>query len=405
MSAAASSSTSGYFGDLSADQQKTLVSFLVEGGKIRRKFYPTGAAYLEEPGADLDATPNISKPNKVIYESLRFLRARTFNLSASLEMYEKHMAWRQKWNVDSLLLPTNKPNKLDLVDKLLPHQLIGSDKADRPVLYEKLGKVDATAVTRLINADDYLRCHIFKYESVWASMNDIQKATGKHVETFTLVLDLKGVRIDVRKTMGYLNMCSQNDADNFPERLGRLIVIHTPLLFKVLWQLAQAVIDEKTKKKISIVYGDPLPVLSDIIDVSQIPTEYRGKNPTNVHEYDLAELSLEDLIGKEGDIAEVTVGAGKSETRRIALTATKTLFWYFRVTTGADIQLNVTFVPTSPSEQNETVDSQKASTDQGSFTAAVDGDVVLEFSNTYSWFAAKTVKYSTVVLAADETTA
>lgn len=63
----------------------------------------------------------------------------------------------------------------------------------------------------------------------------------------------------------------------FPEYLGRLIIIHAPVAFKVLWEMLSPFIDEQTQKKIGIYKGDGLEDLLATIDAESLPEVLGGK--------------------------------------------------------------------------------------------------------------------------------
>ncbi len=85
--------------------------------------------------------------------------------------------------------------------------------------------------------------------------DEATKKFGRHIETFAMVLDLNGVTFG--NNNDFLALASENDNNNFPERLGRIIVINTPWVFPFFWKIASPFIDAKTKAKIAVVYGNP----------------------------------------------------------------------------------------------------------------------------------------------------
>merc|ERR1711959_100353 len=66
--------------------------------------------------------------------------------------------------------------------------------------------------------------------------------------------------------------------NHYPERLAKCILVDSPFVFRVLWKVVYPLIDEVTRKKISLVRsGEQLiTVLRDIADDDAVETEYGG---------------------------------------------------------------------------------------------------------------------------------
>ncbi|KAL3512062.1 hypothetical protein ACH5RR_024779 [Cinchona calisaya] len=68
--------------------------------------------------------------------------------------------------------------------------------------------------------------------------------------------------------------------DYYPERLGKLLIIHAPYIFMTAWKIFYPFIDTTTKKKIKFVEDKRLKAtLLEDIDDSQLPEIYGGKLP------------------------------------------------------------------------------------------------------------------------------
>ncbi|KAH9329181.1 hypothetical protein KI387_001289, partial [Taxus chinensis] len=66
----------------------------------------------------------------------------------------------------------------------------------------------------------------------------------------------------------------------YPERLGKVLMIHVPYLFWAVWKMVYPFIDKVTKKKIIFVEDKHLmKTLLNDIDESQLPEIYGGKLP------------------------------------------------------------------------------------------------------------------------------
>eukprot|EP00246_Nothoceros_aenigmaticus_P002042 TRINITY_DN1277_c0_g1_i1.p1 TRINITY_DN1277_c0_g1~~TRINITY_DN1277_c0_g1_i1.p1 ORF type:complete len:109 (-),score=10.69 TRINITY_DN1277_c0_g1_i1:118-444(-) len=62
----------------------------------------------------------------------------------------------------------------------------------------------------------------------------------------------------------------------YPEYLGRLIIINTPITFKMLWELLSPFIDGPTQKKIRIHKDGGLADLLDTVEAQNLPSFLGG---------------------------------------------------------------------------------------------------------------------------------
>ena len=59
--------------------------------------------------------------------------------------------------------------------------------------------------------------------------------------------------------------------------MGKMIVANAPTVFTGVYALVKGWVDEKTRKKISVV-GNPAKVLSEFCDMNQIPKSLGGNS-------------------------------------------------------------------------------------------------------------------------------
>jgi hypothetical protein len=81
-------------------------------------------------------------------------------------------------------------------------------------------------------------------------------------QTFT-IQDLSGFSIYMMtpKVYSFLNKVSKLVQDYYPELLGMLVIINAPWSFSGAWKVVKGWLDERTRSKIQIISGDPLPTL------------------------------------------------------------------------------------------------------------------------------------------------
>ncbi|GIL58471.1 hypothetical protein Vafri_13601 [Volvox africanus] len=78
-------------------------------------------------------------------------------------------------------------------------------------------------------------------------------------------------------TQKLLTTFSKIDQDYYPEHLGTMFVINTPLIFRGIWAAVQPLLQERTRKKIVILGSDYLPTLTQMVPLERLPDIFGGK--------------------------------------------------------------------------------------------------------------------------------
>jgi hypothetical protein len=68
-----------------------------------------------------------------------------------------------------------------------------------------------------------------------------------------------------KTTINFVQQVAGISQNFYPEIMGKMVICHAPMLFTGIYKLIKGWIDEKTRKKISLV-GDPKKVFSEYID-------------------------------------------------------------------------------------------------------------------------------------------
>jgi len=245
--------------------------------------------------------------------------------------------------------------------------------------------------------------HIYKMQSLLAKADESSKKLGKNIETFTLVLDMDGVKMDTRKTNDFLTICSLNDADNYPERLGHMLIINTPWVFSVIWKIVSPFIDAKTKSKIHIIYGKYTEDLLKYIPAESLPKEYGGiscscQGSKCIPEHDLSSLRISDMSDVSGDIDKLVVANGKKfEVKLQAGAKGATVHWYFRVQGDYTISFRVEVDEQGKGKQVAR-NVVKVLADQGSYTVHAPATITVVFDNAFSFLRSKTLQYTAFLI-------
>ncbi|KAH7865164.1 hypothetical protein Vadar_003023 [Vaccinium darrowii] len=198
------------------------------------------------------------------YMIRRFLRARDLDIEKASNMFLKYLKWKQ------IFTPTGSITASEIATDIEQKKMFtqGSDKTGRPILVVFPGR----HFPRKGGLEEFKRFVVFSLDKVCSRMPEGQ-------EKFALIADLEGWRhtnSDLHECVGALNILQ----DYYPERLGKLFIIHVPVIFMAVWKVVCPFIDNNTKKKIIFVKNKKLKsTLLEAIEESQLPEIYGGKLP------------------------------------------------------------------------------------------------------------------------------
>ncbi|KAL2547265.1 Sec14p-like phosphatidylinositol transfer family protein [Forsythia ovata] len=190
----------------------------------------------------------------------RFLRARDLDVEKASAMFLKYLSWRKEFVPNGFISPSEIPNDL-AQDKLF---MQGHDNTGRPIVLVFAERHKPTSV------EEFKRFVTYTLDKICARM------PSGH-EKFTAIADLEGWGYANSDIRGYLAAVSILQ-DCYPERLGKMFIIHVPYIFMTAWKMVYPFIDKNTKKKIIFVDNKKLQsTLLQDIDETQLPETYGGK--------------------------------------------------------------------------------------------------------------------------------
>ncbi|ESP04007.1 hypothetical protein LOTGIDRAFT_212187 [Lottia gigantea] len=242
---------------------------------------------------------------------LRFLRARDFNIDKAREMLVHSMAWRKLHNIDNLL-DTYTPSPA--MQSYYPGGWHYSDKEGRPLYILRLGQMDVKGLMKSAGEEAILKHVLSVNEEGLRRAEGATNKRGYPVSACTCIVDLDGLsmrhvwRPGVRALLRIIEIVEAN----YPETMGRLLIVRAPRVFPVLWTLVSPFIDENTRKKFMIYGGNDYNGpggLIEFIDKQYVPDFLGGDCYCGVPEGGLVPKSLyqEDLIDKSPDDPPLSV--------------------------------------------------------------------------------------------------
>ncbi|XP_068633435.1 protein real-time [Battus philenor] len=225
---------------------------------------------------------------------LRFLRARDFSVEKAREMLSQSLLWRKKHQVDRLLSEYETP---DVVKQYFPGGWHHHDKDGRPLYILRLGQMDVKGLLKSIGEDGLLKLTLHVCEEGLKLLEEATRSSEHAVQSWCLLVDLDGLnmrhlwRPGVRALLRIIQIVEAN----YPETMGRVLIVRAPRVFPILWTIVSTFIDENTRSKF-LFYGgkDYLQPggLLDYIPKDLIPDFLGGPCKSFVHEGGLVPKSL-----------------------------------------------------------------------------------------------------------------
>ncbi|XP_076904457.1 CRAL-TRIO domain-containing protein YKL091C-like [Bidens hawaiensis] len=204
-------------------------------------------------------------PTSKDYDDLtirRFLRASDLDIDKACTMFLKYLKWRKTFVPDGSIPVSDVQNEI-AQNKMF---MQGSDKIGRPIIVVFGGR---HFCNKKGGIEEFKRFVVYGLDKLCSRIPQGQ-------EKFVVIGDLQGWGYTCSDIRGYLAALSILQ-DYYPERLGKLFIVHVPYVFMTVWKMVYPFIDEKTKAKIVFVENKQLTsTLMKDIDEDQLPEIYGG---------------------------------------------------------------------------------------------------------------------------------
>ncbi|XP_037609680.1 SEC14-like protein 2 [Sebastes umbrosus] len=243
---------SGRVGDLSPKQAEILTEFR---GRIQ------------------DVLPNL--PAQHDHYLLRWLRARSFNVQKAEVMIRKHVEFRRKMNVDSIISDWKPP---EVIEEYVSGGMCGYDREGSPIWYDVIGPLDPKGLLLSATKQDYMKTKIRDTEMLHRECKSQSEKWGQNIEAISLIYDCEGLGLKhiwkpAIETYGEILTMFE---ENYPEGLKRVFLIKAPKMFPMAYNLIKHFLCEETRRKIVILGSNWQEVLRKHIDPNQLPVVYGG---------------------------------------------------------------------------------------------------------------------------------
>jgi len=205
----------------------------------------------------------------------RYLRGCQGDMVEATKRWKETLQWRAEQNVDQILV--EKQPHFRLIKECYPHFLHRRDKHGHPIYYELLGKIDLKALKAAgVTIDEMLRYYIFLTEYIWSVVEpDFEYGA------LVSILDVEGVGLFDLKgdALEFLKGAAKVVQQHYVERSSRLFIVNAPSWFSMMWKIIAPMLNENTRKKISILSSkDQTKALLELIDPQSLPARYGGED-------------------------------------------------------------------------------------------------------------------------------
>ncbi|XP_031477406.1 uncharacterized protein LOC116248640 [Nymphaea colorata] len=194
----------------------------------------------------------------------RFLRARDLNVDKAAALFLKFLRWRREF------VPKGSISESEILNEIAKEKMFGQgfDKKGRPISVV----IGARHTCFNRDIDEFKRFLVYVIDKICSRLSGGQ-------EKFVVIGDLQGwgyANCDIRAYLAALEIMQEY----YPERLGKVYLVHAPYIFWTAWKMISPFIDNNTKKKIVFVENKRLKeTLLEDIDEAQLPEPYGGKLP------------------------------------------------------------------------------------------------------------------------------
>lgn len=232
------------------------------------------------------------------YALCRWLRARKYNLTDTIQMVEEATECTTKPRKHNFYPITSEALHVEesLYIKQYPQLYYGHARNGCPVFISQPGLLNIDAVGSLTSVPSIINYHwnaqMHQYmrklkEEYYSSRGSFKRY--EHV----CILDLKHLSPGSlsKKPLNIAKVQSSIDSLCFPETLNKMVIVNAPGFFTMTWKVIRGWIDQRTANKVEVIGSNQMKVfkkLSEIIDPTKMLSDYGGMG-----------ISVDDFLRKE----------------------------------------------------------------------------------------------------------
>ncbi|XP_050220971.1 phosphatidylinositol/phosphatidylcholine transfer protein SFH3 [Mercurialis annua] len=209
--------------------------------------------------------------------SMRFLKAREWNVTKAHKMLVDCLHWRIQNEIDNILTRPIIPT--DLYRAVRDSQLIGMSGYSREGLPVFAIGVGLSTYDKA-SVNYYVQSHIQMNE--YRDRVILPSASEKHKQPITTcikVLDMSGLKLSALSQIKLLTIISTIDDLNYPEKTKTYYIVNAPYIFSACWKAVKPLLQERTRKKIQVLSGNGQDELLKIMDLESLPHFCKREGP------------------------------------------------------------------------------------------------------------------------------
>ncbi|XP_062194455.1 SEC14 cytosolic factor-like [Phragmites australis] len=200
---------------------------------------------------------------------VRFLKARDWSVPKAHKMLMDCLNWRIHNEIDTVLSRPIVPSDLykAIRDTLLVG-LTGSSKQGQPVYAfgVALSTFDKASVNHYVQS--HIQMNEYRDRVVLPAAS---KRFGRQISTCLKVMDMTGLKLSALSQIKMLTMITTVDDLNYPEKTETYYIVNAPYVFSACWKVVKPLLQERTKKKIQVLYGSGRDELLKVMDYQSLP--------------------------------------------------------------------------------------------------------------------------------------
>lgn len=215
-----------------------------------------------------------------LWHIFRFFRSKKFDIEEGYKAVKSFVEYRRMARIDGIM--TRDYDDYAEIEKFIQVGRYGTDKAGRPVIIQRLGKVDHKHIMK--EQYNKLRVDYFiqKFERLlFIELPMASQKVNRRIDKVVVINDFNGMSISKildPKLKAFLRIMVDISQTNYPELVEHTFIVNMPSMLKGMYSMLQSWFNNSNGNRVSLHTSVPFDCLSEYVDVDQLPIFLGGKN-------------------------------------------------------------------------------------------------------------------------------